>query len=98
VQYKEKYRLYLTQSPRWKKVRYAKLIESEFRCERCERSYDQGIRLEVHHKTYARVFHEALEDLEVLCNECHAWHHGHGAQPIVGRCPTTEELFRMLRG
>ncbi len=37
------------------------------RCEVCNSSY----RIEVHHLTYARIFNERLEDLQVLCFQCH---------------------------
>jgi 5-methylcytosine-specific restriction endonuclease McrA len=32
--------------------------------------------LEVHHRTYARIGHEAPTDLIVLCEKCHRRHHG----------------------
>jgi len=32
--------------------------------------------LHVHHRTYERVFHETLDDLCVLCEDCHELFHG----------------------
>lgn len=38
-------------------------------CERCHRAPHQS----THHKTYARIGHELLEDLLGVCNPCHEW-------------------------
>ena len=42
----------------------------------------RGPRLDVHHKTYARLGCEAPEDLEVLCRACHDERHTRRATPI----------------
>ena len=66
----EMYHRYLA-SDHWK----AKADEAKGRagnkCERC------GSRkwLEVHHKTYKKVYRERPQDLEVLCSRCHRNHH-----------------------
>ena len=39
-------------------------------CERCGRSR-LGTILQVHHKTYARLGNEHLDDLKVVCIDCH---------------------------
>jgi len=73
-----KYEGYL-RSPTWQKKRRLKLLEKDFRCEKCHRrSYDMPIDLvlDVHHKTYQNLFNEPPEDLQVLCRECHAKTHG----------------------
>ncbi len=44
-------------------------------CERCGDRHNVW-QLEFHHKTYERLGHELLEDLEMLCPECHARQHG----------------------
>lgn len=35
-----------------------------------------GVQLHVHHNTYVNYGEERLEDLIVLCRECHADFHG----------------------
>lgn len=49
-----------------------------YRCERCGRGALDGepVGLVAHHLTYERLGHEAEEDLEVLCDDCHAEAHG----------------------
>jgi len=43
---------------------------------RCEMDATHDGPLQVHHLTYARVGRERDDDLIVLCDECHARHHG----------------------
>ncbi len=68
--YKEKYREYLL-SPEWRNKRKEVLIDRNNKCERC----GSNNRLEVHHKTYERIFNEDLSDLELLCKPCHKKEH-----------------------
>ena len=50
------------------KAKCTRLIQKRGkRCEVCNSSY----RIEVHHLTYKRIFNERLEDLKVLCFQCH---------------------------
>jgi len=64
------HRAYL-QSDLWKSIRLKAL---EFYGCKCNRCGDFGN--DVHHKTYERVGgYELLEDLEVLCRDCHKAHH-----------------------
>jgi len=59
------------QSPVWKAKRQLALDHYGPICNRC-REYGN----DVHHRTYVRVGgDELLEDLEVLCRECHTAHH-----------------------
>lgn len=69
------YRAYLM-SPVWKAKRLEALDHYGCVCNRC------GLYgTDVHHKTYERVGgDERMEDLEVLCRECHEAHH------LVERC------------
>lgn len=64
------YRAYLNSAEwRWK----AKAaIETASGCALCGATTE----LEVHHRTYARVGHERLNDLVVLCRRCHSRYHG----------------------
>lgn len=71
------YRQYL-KSPIWKAKRLEALTHYGCVCNRCKL---HGT--DVHHKTYERVGgDERMEDLEVLCRECHEAHHA------VERCST----------
>lgn len=68
------------------KLEYSKFLESDFwkdltskkiasigRCERCNKTET----LQSHHKFYRDDWHETkMEDLEVLCRECHKKEHG----------------------
>lgn len=51
----------------WNKKRFEVLKRDGFQCQTCL-SRDA---LEVHHKTYDRLFNEDMEDLITLCHECH---------------------------
>lgn len=58
------------------------------RCERCQKYFamfwkrndreriPRFVKIHIHHKTYARVGRERMEDLEVLCEACHFAEHG----------------------
>ena len=74
------YQAYL-RSHHWRRTRKRMVARAGYRCQRCgweDRNKDRkrGTRLHVHHKSYARVGHERLSDLEVLCYRCHKAHHG----------------------
>ena len=66
------YRAYLA-SEQWQRVRRAALSHAGYRCARCQARSNPRARiyLEVHHLTYERLGRERLEDLEVLCTNCH---------------------------
>jgi 5-methylcytosine-specific restriction endonuclease McrA len=61
----------------WRQRRERSLVLADHRCERC------GARstLQVHHRTYERLGEELDEDLEVLCDRCHAAEHGITNEP-----------------
>ena len=67
------YDLYL-RSPHWKRVRNAALERAHHRCQVCNATG----RLEVHHRTYDRRGQELLEDVTVLCRNCHETFHRNG--------------------
>lgn len=57
---------------------YAQGVRDElgrYKCDHCG-DYFHRCRTEVHHKTYERVGNEDLDDLEILCEDCHGKHHG----------------------
>lgn len=63
----EDYQRYLGSSA-WANVRAQALKRDSNRCRACGATK----RLHVHHQTYARFGHEALDDVVTLCETCHA--------------------------
>jgi len=63
-------------SPEWAARKAAALRRADDRCQVCyaDRWFS---RLEVHHRTYERIGHEAPADLTVLCAHCHDLFHRH---------------------
>ena len=57
---------YIT-SAAWKLKRREVLERDEYKCVECGKTS----KLQVHHKTYARLGDEKLSDLETLCPSCH---------------------------
>lgn len=51
----------------WEEVSYLKKARAEFTCENCGSKES----IQCHHKNYTRIWHEQLNDLEVLCHKCH---------------------------
>jgi hypothetical protein len=60
---------YLT-GPHWERIRVAARVLAGYRCEACGASPD-----DTHHKTYSRTGRESLEDVQVLCRDCHRKEH-----------------------
>lgn len=71
VKNSDDYKKYL-QTPRWKDLRNEALRRAKYLCQICA----SDKKLEVHHRKYPIVFGtEPIEDLTVLCHECHEhWH------------------------
>lgn len=65
------------QSEHWKDIRLMALRRASFRCQLC----NAQDKLNVHHRTYERRGEELLSDLTVLCEPCHAKHHGKEVKP-----------------
>lgn len=65
-------RLKYMASKEWQAVRRRKFEQVGRACEKCQAT---GI-VHVHHLTYANLFHEHLDDLQVLCESCHEEAHG----------------------
>src|SRR5262249_53330141 len=74
----ERYLAYL-KSNEWLERRQQVIQRCNNTCERCGKFHVA----EVHHLTYAHVFHEELEDLQGLCEYCHAFVHGEQADDGV---------------
>lgn len=60
------YEMYL-RTPQWKTTRRLKLEQAGHKCQVCAGKN----RLQVHHNSYIRRGRERLDDLAVLCDECH---------------------------
>jgi hypothetical protein len=68
---KARYQEYL-KTAHWLQLRELKLAQQPY-CEYCRSPY----RLHIHHRVYD-LYHEQLEDLQTLCNDCHERKHkGH---------------------
>lgn len=63
------------QSSQWKRLREYKIEQAQYACEWCGIT-KWSVPLEVHHRTYKRLGRERLDDLLVLCKECHEKAHG----------------------
>lgn len=63
-------------TPYWDAVRSKKLFQAYYKCSLCNGNEN----LQVHHKTYENhgYEHNNLDDLIVLCGNCHSKHHGKG--------------------
>lgn len=66
------YQEYL-KTPHWRQTRSTAIARAQGKCQQCGKSG----KLEVHHLTYERLFHEAPEDLIALCPACHGKRHGY---------------------
>lgn len=55
----------------WSCVRHRALKAAEWRCQECGARYG----LEVHHLHYDTIGRETLDDVAVLCEECHEAKH-----------------------
>lgn len=64
---KKFYAKYL-RSDHWRKFRSLVFARRGRRCEECGTTMN----LEVHHKTYANLWHEKLEDVQILCRFHHS--------------------------
>lgn len=64
--YKKIYHSYLN-SKEWHDKRNTMLKYAEYKCCRCNETEN----LQVHHLNYNTIGNESLNDLEVVCNDCH---------------------------
>jgi hypothetical protein len=60
------------QTPHWKAKREEALKFWEYRCCLC---YAEGP-FHIHHRNYYHLFAEQMNDILVLCDDCHKRHHG----------------------
>ena len=80
------YEAYL-RSPAWKAKREEVFLVYGRLCSVCGSTKY----LQVHHKTYKRIFKEHIDDLQVLCKTCHALEHDRPNQPAVTSVSTQED-------
>jgi len=91
---REKYKAYLC-SREWALLRNEVRKRCGGICERCERNEMEC----VHHLTYARKYHERLEDLAGWCNACHDFTHGKtNSDPDFINVRSLVGIARRLRG
>ncbi len=64
------------QTEHWATMRRLVLEHAGHACQLCNAS--RGAKLNVHHRTYERVYREKLSDLTVLCERCHGLAHKAG--------------------
>mgnify|MGYP000739796043 CR=1 FL=1 len=67
---KIEYEKYL-ESNHWKEIRKKALKRAGYKCQLCASNKE----LNVHHNTYKNLGHEDLNDLVVLCRNCHKKFH-----------------------
>lgn len=67
------YRKLYLRSRHWREIRYVKLGSVGYHCEKCRTHSERGF--DVHHLTYAHIWHERLNELQVLCRSCHKEQH-----------------------
>lgn len=69
------YYKWVLKSRRWRRLRRRAYKCTSGRCARCFRRHLLG-GLQLHHRTYSRLGHERLSEVELLCDECHRKQHG----------------------
>jgi hypothetical protein len=65
--WRERYNDHLA-SEEWRELKREVILERGEVCEHCGKT---SRKLQLHHKTYVRLGNELLDDLELLCEECH---------------------------
>lgn len=74
------YRNLYLRSNHWRKIRAAKIQQAKRRCLNCGHIIPHNQLVDVHHKYYysnrvSILWHEKLNDLQVLCRACHNKEH-----------------------
>ena len=87
-----KYRAYL-QSGTWRSKCILIRKRDNNRCVHCHYSNEDSVIIQVHHKTYERLYREKPQDLETVCHRCHAKIHG---KPVRGQ-PNTVGVILITR-
>ncbi len=88
---KDKYAKYL-KSSHWYKVRKQYLANHLYRCAKCGMTH--GI-LHLHHKTYKNLGNERMEDLQLLCEDCHSQTHIEILEKkLIGQTPKAQRKIK----
>ena len=66
LNWRRNYKAHLN-SHKWRVLKANVMNERGRKCERCAATFG----LQLHHKTYERLGHELLTDVELLCVDCH---------------------------
>lgn len=82
-------------SPEWCLKRAQKIADAGPICEKCDVE-QPPYRLHVHHTTYVRLGCELMEDLQVLCRECHQRLHDRKIAMSCWRAGVVEEFIHAL--
>lgn len=72
---REEYREVYLESPEWRAIRGLAIERAGRRCADCGLKDESTHNLDAHHLTYARLGHELLADLVVVCRRCHNERH-----------------------
>jgi len=79
----------------WMRFRNEVIKLHQGRCARCDRSREDGIVLQVHHKVYVSgrlPWEYAYSECEALCQGCHAQEHGKIMPQSGWQCVGTDDL------
>ncbi len=88
---KLKYREYL-KSKEWVELKIDLLQLRLCKCEKCKIKLPAN-KLQIHHKTYERLYNELASDLLILCGSCHKKEHG--IKNKTKRKPNKEKILRV---
>lgn len=61
------------QSEKWRALKLSRLRIAQHKCESCGSTHN----LHLHHITYERLTQERIEDVVIVCEECHQRQHDH---------------------
>jgi hypothetical protein len=79
--HKQKYLDYI-RSEEWFNLKIDLLQKRGCNCERCGKK-KHPLKLQIHHKTYERLFNERESDLIIVCRICHMKEHGLIKEPKI---------------
>lgn len=69
ARFNKTYHAYL-KTVQWEKLKFAVYERDNYRCRQCKKSLAK-MNGNVHHTTYANVYNESIDDLALVCKDCH---------------------------
>lgn len=69
------YHAYL-KTVQWQELKFAVYERDNYRCKQCKKSLAK-MNGNVHHTTYINVYDESIDDLELVCKDCHQLIHSY---------------------